>query len=201
MAWFSFGAFPCRGGELDDNSRVDVVEIARVPDMLPSLFPSWSGYGLISTPDYNTVDKYWDWVYRSMLCYLTWIRARNKYIEDKDVPVQVMKKYGGNGGIRHLFRTWEEEVSSQHQASFTLLRNPLNRRLGGSQRHSGQLRKENTLPLQGIEPQINKQIKSTTFPSPARPTCGLFLWRNNRTRAPAASLLRYRDHAQTHHTR
>jgi hypothetical protein len=29
--------------ELDDSSRLDVVEIARVPDMLPSLFPSWSG--------------------------------------------------------------------------------------------------------------------------------------------------------------
>jgi len=27
----------------DDSSRLDVVEIARVPDMLPSLFPSWSG--------------------------------------------------------------------------------------------------------------------------------------------------------------
>jgi hypothetical protein len=29
--------------KLDDSSRLDVVEIARVPDMLPSLFPSWSG--------------------------------------------------------------------------------------------------------------------------------------------------------------
>jgi len=36
--------------KLDDSSRLDVVEIARVPDILPSLFPSWSGYGLISTP-------------------------------------------------------------------------------------------------------------------------------------------------------
>jgi len=35
---------------LDDSSRLDVVEIARVPDMLPSLFPSWSGQGLISIP-------------------------------------------------------------------------------------------------------------------------------------------------------
>jgi hypothetical protein len=35
--------------ELDDSSRLDVVEIALVPDMLPSLFPSWSGEGLIST--------------------------------------------------------------------------------------------------------------------------------------------------------
>ena len=26
--------------KLDDSSRLDVVEIARVPDMLPSLFPS-----------------------------------------------------------------------------------------------------------------------------------------------------------------
>jgi len=29
--------------KLDDSWRLDVVEIARVPDMLPSLFPSWSG--------------------------------------------------------------------------------------------------------------------------------------------------------------
>jgi hypothetical protein len=27
----------------DDSSRLDVVEIARVADMFPSLFPSWSG--------------------------------------------------------------------------------------------------------------------------------------------------------------
>ena len=27
----------------DNSSRLDVVEIARVPNMLPGLFPSWSG--------------------------------------------------------------------------------------------------------------------------------------------------------------
>jgi hypothetical protein len=42
MAWISFCALPCRGGGLD-SSRLDVVEIARVPDILPRLFPSWSG--------------------------------------------------------------------------------------------------------------------------------------------------------------
>ena len=31
------------GKKLGDSSRLDVVEIARVPDMFPSLFPSWSG--------------------------------------------------------------------------------------------------------------------------------------------------------------
>ena len=36
--------------KLYDSSRLDVVEVARVPDMLPSLFPSWSGLRLISTP-------------------------------------------------------------------------------------------------------------------------------------------------------
>jgi len=36
--------------KLDDSSRLDFVEIARVPDMLPRLFPSWSDQGLISTP-------------------------------------------------------------------------------------------------------------------------------------------------------
>jgi len=39
--------------KLDDSSRLDFVEIARVPDMLPSLFPSWSGEGLISAPGIN----------------------------------------------------------------------------------------------------------------------------------------------------
>ena len=44
MACISFGDLPCRKKkELDDSSRLDVVEIARVPDILPSLFPSWSG--------------------------------------------------------------------------------------------------------------------------------------------------------------
>ena len=43
MAWISFGALPCGGGGLNDNSRLDFVEIARVPDIFPSLFPLWSG--------------------------------------------------------------------------------------------------------------------------------------------------------------
>jgi hypothetical protein len=51
MVWISFGALPCRKN-LDDSSRLDVVEITRVPDMLPRLFPSWSGQGLISTTVY-----------------------------------------------------------------------------------------------------------------------------------------------------
>jgi len=43
--WREFPSAPCLAGKknLDDSSRLDVVEIARVPDMLPSLFPSWSG--------------------------------------------------------------------------------------------------------------------------------------------------------------
>jgi len=44
MVWISFGALPCGGGgKIDDLSRLDVVEIQSVPDMLRSLFPSWSG--------------------------------------------------------------------------------------------------------------------------------------------------------------
>ena len=43
MAWISFGALPCRKKKLDDSSRLDVVEITRVPDMLPSLFPFLPG--------------------------------------------------------------------------------------------------------------------------------------------------------------
>ena len=50
MAWISFGALSLQEKKLDDSSRLDFVEITRIPDMLPSLFLSWSGQGLISTP-------------------------------------------------------------------------------------------------------------------------------------------------------
>ena len=42
MAWISFGALPCRKQNLD-SSRLDVVEIARLPDVFRNLFPTWSG--------------------------------------------------------------------------------------------------------------------------------------------------------------
>jgi len=42
--WREFPSAPFLAGkELDDSSLLDFVEIARVPDILPSLFPSWSG--------------------------------------------------------------------------------------------------------------------------------------------------------------
>jgi hypothetical protein len=43
--WCHFPSAPClaRKKKLVDSSRLDAVEIARVPDMLPSLFPSWLG--------------------------------------------------------------------------------------------------------------------------------------------------------------
>jgi len=44
--WREFPSAPCLAGEknnLDESSHLDVVEIARVADMLPSLFPFWSG--------------------------------------------------------------------------------------------------------------------------------------------------------------
>jgi len=51
--WREFPLAPCLAGKrktLHDSSRLDVVKIAGVPDMRPSLFPFWSGLGLISTP-------------------------------------------------------------------------------------------------------------------------------------------------------
>jgi hypothetical protein len=41
----SFPSASCLAGKekLDESSRPDVDEIARVRDMLPILFPSWSG--------------------------------------------------------------------------------------------------------------------------------------------------------------
>jgi len=43
--WREFPSAPCLAGKkkLDDSSRLEAVEIARVPDMLPNLFLSWSG--------------------------------------------------------------------------------------------------------------------------------------------------------------
>ena len=44
--WREFPSAPCleeKRKKIADSSRLDVVEIVRVPDMLPSLFPSWSG--------------------------------------------------------------------------------------------------------------------------------------------------------------
>ena len=41
--WREFPWAPCLAGgvgEIDDSSRLDVVEIARVPDILPSLSPT-----------------------------------------------------------------------------------------------------------------------------------------------------------------
>jgi len=34
---------PCLAERIDKNSRLDIVEIARVPNMLLILFPSWLG--------------------------------------------------------------------------------------------------------------------------------------------------------------
>ena len=55
--WREFPSVPCLAGKkkLDDCSRLDVVENARVPDMLLSLFPYWSGlrtYQHPSRPQY-----------------------------------------------------------------------------------------------------------------------------------------------------
>jgi len=43
--WREFPSAPCLAGKkkLEDSSRLDVAEIAPVPDMFPSLFPSWKG--------------------------------------------------------------------------------------------------------------------------------------------------------------
>jgi hypothetical protein len=44
--WRVFPSAPClalQEEKLDDTPCLEVVEFARIPDMLPSLFPSWSG--------------------------------------------------------------------------------------------------------------------------------------------------------------
>jgi len=55
-AWISFGVLTCRGKKkIDDSLRLDVVEIACVSDMRPSLLPSWSGQALFNTPVCNLI--------------------------------------------------------------------------------------------------------------------------------------------------
>ena len=43
--WREFPSAPCFAGKkkLVNRSHLDIVEIARARDILPSLFPSWSG--------------------------------------------------------------------------------------------------------------------------------------------------------------
>jgi len=45
LEWREFPSAPCLAGKkkLDDSLRIDVVEIERVPDMLPNLFPYSTG--------------------------------------------------------------------------------------------------------------------------------------------------------------
>jgi len=43
MVLISFGALSCRKKNFDHSSLLDIIEIAQVPSMLPSLCPSWSG--------------------------------------------------------------------------------------------------------------------------------------------------------------
>jgi len=50
--WREFPSVPClSGGKKNLTARVSML-LARVPDLLSSLFLSWSGKGLISTPVY-----------------------------------------------------------------------------------------------------------------------------------------------------
>ena len=51
--WREIPSAPCLAGKkkLDNSSHLDVVEIAHIPDMLPSFLPCWLGLGLISTSD------------------------------------------------------------------------------------------------------------------------------------------------------
>jgi len=51
--WREFPSGPClavKQKKVDDSSRLDGVEIARVPDMLPSLFPPRSGLRIYQHP-------------------------------------------------------------------------------------------------------------------------------------------------------
>ena len=72
--WISFSALPCREKKLDDSSRLDVVEMAHVPDVLPSLFPFLVGLKTYHHPGiYVLPCSYSFWTDRPLtLILLTW---------------------------------------------------------------------------------------------------------------------------------
>jgi len=58
--WREFPSEPCLAGKkLDDSSRLDVVEIARVPDMLPSLFSFLGGLRIYQYPGRYHIRDRW----------------------------------------------------------------------------------------------------------------------------------------------
>jgi len=70
MVGISFGALPCRKKKPDNSSRLDVVEIARVPDMLPSLFALFYFVVVVTSLSY-ILKKIHDKIYLSFQNILT----------------------------------------------------------------------------------------------------------------------------------
>jgi hypothetical protein len=64
-----------KGKILDDSLRLDVVEIARVLGMVPSLFLYWSGKGLISTPVLISIDIVTMCTEKSKYCLQVFLRV------------------------------------------------------------------------------------------------------------------------------
>jgi len=100
MAWISFGALPCQKRKLDDSSRLDVVEVARVPDMLPY----WLRQVEYQGQECQVWKTWWHW--RTNLCYKLhrillfkpqwYITCRNinkHYIIFWQVAIQKFKEY------------------------------------------------------------------------------------------------------------
>ena len=67
--WISFGALPCRKKKNWWQLASRICWNCARPDMVPSLFPSWSGYGLISTPVHNTSICSVGILYSGMQCH------------------------------------------------------------------------------------------------------------------------------------
>jgi len=92
---------PCSKRKLDDSSHLDVFEIAIVPDMLSSLFPSWSGLRIYQHPICLAVKKKVDDI------------SRLDVVEIAIVPDM----------LPSLFPSWSELRTYQHPPCLAVKRN------------------------------------------------------------------------------
>jgi len=97
--WRAFPSAPCLAGkkELDDSLRLDVVEIARVPDMLPSSFlvrMAWISFGSLTYRKKKT----W-WQLASRCC---WNRARPWHASELVSFLVGLRIYQHPGRITYL---------------------------------------------------------------------------------------------------
>ena len=120
MAWNSFCALPCRNKKKKlDSSRLDVVEIARVPDMLPSLFPFLVGLRTYQHPGTMSGDSLVDVVTGQQAgpsCLLCWQRQEIFVFSRTSTQPLVQQLHAAlNLGVKLPDRETDQSPSSSAQ--------------------------------------------------------------------------------------